>query len=387
VRRLLISVVLCAVALALQLTAVNRLALPGGAGPDLVLLVVVALALTGGPVPGMLTGFLAGLALDVAPPAGHTIGQYALVFTLVGYLCGRLATLGEESPALYVAISAGAAAVGAVLYAVLGVMLSDPEVTWAAVQHVLPPLVLYNVLLSPFVLFGVVRLNGWVLGTSGPEGTSAALSSAAASAIGAARLSTGAVRQASASGSPRLHLGERRGGDAWIAAARTSSPTRPSALGGTPQREPRLRASGLRGAGGSASGLGGTKPRYSGPKAAPRVNFGGRRRPFAGRSASAASRAGAAPRFRKRSMSAGIGSGGSPGRATPRRGTFGRSRSLRKRSALGGALGGSRAFGRSAGPRLKMRRGTWLGRLFRRNSAGRKWAGRKWAGRKRGGFR
>ncbi len=368
-RRLLISVVLCAVALAAQLTVVNRLALPGGAGPDLVLLVVVALALTGGPVPGMLTGFLAGLALDVAPPAGHTIGQYALVFTLVGYLCGRLAALGEESPALYVAISAGAAAVGAVLYAVLGVMLSDPEVTWAAVQHVLPPLVVYNVLLSPFVLFGVVKLNGWA-GRENAGGASAALSSAAASAIGAAGLSTGAVRQASASGSPRLHLGERRGGDAWIAAARTSSPTRPSALGGTPQREPRLRASGLRGTGGSASGLGGARPRYSGPKAAPRMNFGGRRSPFAGRRVSATSRAGATPKFRKRNMSASIGSGGSLGRATPRRGTFGRSRSFRKRSALGGGLGGRRAFGRSAGPRLTKRRGTWFSRLFHRNTGG-----------------
>ena len=61
-RRLILSVVLVAVALAAQLTIVNRLVLPGGAGPDLVLLVVVALALTGGPLPGMLTGFLAGLA-------------------------------------------------------------------------------------------------------------------------------------------------------------------------------------------------------------------------------------------------------------------------------------------------------------------------------------
>jgi rod shape-determining protein MreD len=376
VRRLLVSVVLCAVALAAQLTIVNRLALPGGAGPDLVLLVVVALALTGGPMPGLLTGFLGGLALDVAPPAGHTIGQYALVFTLVGYLCGRLAGLGEESPALYVAISAGAAAVGAVLYAVLGVMLSDPEVTWAAVQHVLPSLVVYNVLLSPFVLFGVVKLNSWVGGATGAEGASSALSSAAASALGAAGLPTGAVRQASSSGSPRLHLGDRRGGDAWIAAAaRTSSPTRPSALGGTPQREPRLRASGMRGTGGSASGLGGTSRGYTGPKAAPKVHFRGRRSPFAsrsGRSASAVSRSSAAPKFRKRSMKASIGSGPSLGRATPRRGTFGRRRSFRSN----GSFGRRRGLGRQPGPRLKMRRGTWLGRLFRRNGVGR-----------RGGFR
>jgi rod shape-determining protein MreD len=378
VRRLLISVALIAVALAAQLTIVNRLALPGGTGPDLVLLVVVALALTGGPVPGMLTGFLAGLALDVAPPASHTIGQYTLVFCVVGYVCGRLAGLGEDSPALYVAISAGAAAVGAVLYAVLGVMLSDPQVTWAAVQHVLPPLVIYNVLLSPFVLFGVVKLNGWAGGATGPEGASAALSSAAAGALGAAGLATGAVRQTSASGSPRLHLGERRGSDAWIAAARPSSAARPTALGGTPQREPRLRASGLRGSGGSASGLGGTSTRYSGPKATPRVHFRSRPRPFARRSASAASRGGAVPKFRKRSVTSTIGTGGSLSRATPRRGTFGSGRSFRKRRSFGGGS----ALGRSAAPRLRMRT-TWrtrLGRLFGRNRARRNGVGRSWGG-------
>ena len=51
-RRLLISVAVVAVALLAQVTFVNRLVLPGGAGPDLVLLAVVALALTGGPLPG-----------------------------------------------------------------------------------------------------------------------------------------------------------------------------------------------------------------------------------------------------------------------------------------------------------------------------------------------
>ncbi len=241
VRRLILSVVLVAVALAAQLTIVNRLSLPGGGGPDLVLLVVVALALTGGPLAGTLIGFLAGLALDVAPPAGHTVGEYALVFCIVGYVCGRLASLGDESPSLYVAISAGAAAVGAVLYAVLGVMLSDPQVTWSSVQHVLPSAVVYNVLLSPFVLFGVVKLYRWA-GGAGQEGPSAAMSSAAAGALGAAGLATGAVRQASASGSPRLHLGDRRGSsDAWIGSARASGPPRAggTGLGGTRAQQQR----------------------------------------------------------------------------------------------------------------------------------------------------
>jgi rod shape-determining protein MreD len=381
-RRLILSVVLVAVALAAQLTIVNRLSLPGGAGPDLVLLVVVALALTGGPLPGVLTGFLAGLALDVAPPAGHTVGEYALVFCIVGYVCGRLAGLGEESPALlYVAISAGAAAVGAVLYAGLGVMLSDPEVTWASVQHVLPPAVVYNALLSPFVLFGVAKLNGWISSSDAVVGPSAAMSSAATSALGGAGLAGGAVRQASASGSPKLHLGDHRGGDAWIAGARSASAGRPAGLA-TSQREPRLRLSGQRSSGGSASGLGTSTARYSAPKIAPKMNFRGARSSFGGGSGANGSlpHSGAKPKFRKRTTTSTIGASSALSRATPRRGTFGRSRSFGKGASLGrrSALSGRRVP-RGSAPRLKMRRHAWrtrLGRLLGRNR-----------NRNRGGFR
>ena len=380
-RRLILTVVLVAVALAAQLTIVNRLSLPGGSGPDLVLLVVVALALTGGPLPGVLTGFLAGLALDVAPPAGHTVGEYALVFCIVGYVCGRLAGLGEESPALlYVAISAGAAAVGAVLYAGLGVMLSDPEVTWASVQHVLPSAVVYNVLLSPFVLFGVAKLNGWLSSSDAVVRPSASMSSAAASAFGGAGLASGAVRQASASGSPKLHLGDRRGSDAWIAGvARSAGSPRSGGLA-TSQREPRLRLSGQRGGGGSASGLGASGARYSAPKIAPKMNFRGARSPFAGGGGARAGvpNGGAKPKFRKRNVTPTISAGSALSRATPRRGTFGRSRSFGKSGSLGrrSALSG-RSSPRGSAPRLKMRRHTWrtrLGRLLGRN-------------RNRGGFR
>ena len=113
------------------------------------------------PAAGPLTGFLAGLALDVAPPASHTVGRVR-----AGVLRRRLrlraaGRAGRITLALRGHLGRGAAAVGAALHAVLGVMLSDPEVTWAAVQHVLPSALVYDVLLSPFVLYGVVRFNGW----------------------------------------------------------------------------------------------------------------------------------------------------------------------------------------------------------------------------------
>jgi len=80
-----------------QLAVVNRAPLPGGAVPDLVLLVVVAVAVNTGPLTGLLAGFAGGLALDVAPPGGHLAGQYALVFCLTGYACGRIRSAISEA--------------------------------------------------------------------------------------------------------------------------------------------------------------------------------------------------------------------------------------------------------------------------------------------------
>jgi rod shape-determining protein MreD len=359
VRRALISCAVVAVALIAQLTIVNRLALPGGAGPDLVLLAVVALALTSGPVPGMLTGFFAGLALDIAPPASHTIGQYALVFCLIGYACGRLAALGEASPALYVAISAAAAAVGAALHAALGIMLSDPQVTWSAVRHVLPPSLAYDVILSPFVLYAVVRLGAWAgRAAPGQEGTQAAGAVGAgwlASALNSSGPTAVTVRQASVSGTPNLHLGGRRSGDAWVGAARTAGAARLGTgqrQGG--KREPKLRFGGARGGSGvspaAAARLGGgaAAGRLTGSKPVPRMRFGAGRRHdgLVGGGSGAlprSARGAAVPRFRKRRIMGAAGTGGSLSR---------------------GRTGGS-AFGGRSAPRLRMRRGRMRSKIRR----------------------
>ena len=417
-RRFLISCAVIAVALLAQLTIINRLALPGGAGPDLVLLAVVALSLTGGPLAGLLTGFVAGLALDIAPPASHTIGQYALVFCLVGYGCGRLAELGDASPSLYVAISAAAAAVGAALHAVLGVMLSDPEVTWAAVRRVLPPSLIYDVILSPFVLYAVVRLNGWT-GRSAAEESSAAASASAARSVNVAAqpVAAGAIRQASSSGTPKLNLGDRRGGGsvvrppAWRSAQQElklnfsgAGKTAGAARAASP-KTPKVHFSGAGKTAGTArpktpktpkmhfSGAGKTAETAR-PKT-PKMHFGsGGRDGGAARGAGVGARA-AVPRFRRRSITGTVGTGGALSRATPRRrtfaspktfsrrglpgsplgagssvrvpgrGTFGRRRSFGRRSSLGGSSLGQGSFGRRPAPRLSMRRGTLSARLRR----------------------
>ena len=275
--RAVISVVVVAVTVVLQLTIVNRIAFPGGAGPDLVLLVVAALALAGGPMAGVLTGFLAGLALDVAPPGSHFTGQYALVFCLVGYFCGLLADdasgdAEQGHTALFeIVVTAAGAVCGEVLLALLGVMLSDPRVTWPAITNVLPAAVAYNVLLCPFVLYAVAAALR--LGGARSESRRAGWSpSQARTPVPGA--SQGAIRQLAGGNTPRLRLSERDKGSGSIGGLRGPGAVRPTA-----RREPQLKLG--RPAHRSPAGLGAAfapaGARGLGAGTA-RVRFGGRRR-------------------------------------------------------------------------------------------------------------
>jgi rod shape-determining protein MreD len=157
--RVALTAVLLVVAVALQVTFLSRLPLPG-ATPDLVLLVVVATALSGGPTVGLLTGFAAGLALDLVPPADHEVGRWAFVLTLVGYLAGLAQAETRRSAFVPLAVVATAAAGSVLLYAGLGALLEDPNVTWSAVTRLLPTAVVYDVVLSAFAVPAVLALSG-----------------------------------------------------------------------------------------------------------------------------------------------------------------------------------------------------------------------------------
>jgi rod shape-determining protein MreD len=155
--RAALSAVLLVVALTVQLTLLSRLGLPG-ATPDLVLVTVVALAVAHGPGTGLAAGFAAGLAVDLVPPADHEIGRWALVLSLLGYLAGLVAAAVRRSavlPVLVVGIAGGASVL---MYAGVGAVIDDPQVTWAAVASLVPTAALYAVVLAPFVVSGVLSL-------------------------------------------------------------------------------------------------------------------------------------------------------------------------------------------------------------------------------------
>ena len=153
VRRLLLGVALVLPALLLQTTVLTRLPLPGGA-PDLLLVLVVAFALADGPLTGTVTGFLTGLLVDVA--GDGALARTALVLAVVGYLAGLVhdPSYGarERSTLVPFAVVGLAAAAAVTLYAVEGVLLGDPRVTFSAYGRALAGTVPYCVLLTPFVV-------------------------------------------------------------------------------------------------------------------------------------------------------------------------------------------------------------------------------------------
>jgi rod shape-determining protein MreD len=200
-------------AVLIQMTLLNRLPLPGGAAPDLVLILVVAVALTGGPMEGMLTGFFAGLALDVSLPASPLVGQYALVFCLTGYTCGQLKDTLERANWLPLGAVALGAAGGEGLYTATGMLFGEPGVTWSAVRQVLPASVGYDLLVCPFVLYAVVSVRG-------KQPSRFLAGGALDRKPGAALAGTGgAVRDTRTGRGPRLRAAPGRHGDGWIGSA------------------------------------------------------------------------------------------------------------------------------------------------------------------------
>lgn len=139
------------VALVLQVTVFPYVAWQGIV-PNLVLLVVVAAALTRGAQFAAVLGFVAGVALDLAPPADHLAGRWALALVLVGYVAGRVHQERRPTATAVVATVAVASFLGTSVFALTGVLLEDPGFEVGSLLQVVLVAVVWDVLLTPFVL-------------------------------------------------------------------------------------------------------------------------------------------------------------------------------------------------------------------------------------------
>jgi rod shape-determining protein MreD len=152
-----ILAVLVTVAVVLQVAAFSYFSYDGVV-PNLALLVVVAAALVRGPDFAATLGFFAGLVIDLAPPADHVAGRWALALVVVGYVAGRVRQDAGSSAVAGVVTVAAASFIGTSVFALSGMVLHDPSVPASQALQVIPVAVVYDVLLTPFVLPLAMRL-------------------------------------------------------------------------------------------------------------------------------------------------------------------------------------------------------------------------------------
>ena len=123
-----------------------------GVVPNLVLLVVVAAGLSRGPELAALLGFTGGLVLDLLPPSDHVAGRWALALVVAGYLAGKVRPDRGRSSTVALATVAACSFVGTSIFALSGMVLTDPGIPVTEALRVIPIAVVYDLLLAPFVL-------------------------------------------------------------------------------------------------------------------------------------------------------------------------------------------------------------------------------------------
>jgi rod shape-determining protein MreD len=155
--RVTVAAALVVAALVLQVAIFPHLAWEGIV-PNFCLLVVVAAALVRGPSFAATLGFFAGLLLDLAPPADHVAGRWALALVIVGYVAGLMRQDTRPSASTVVATVATSSFVGTSVYALTGVVLGDNVAGPGDLARVIVVALLWDVLLTPLVLPGVMRL-------------------------------------------------------------------------------------------------------------------------------------------------------------------------------------------------------------------------------------
>jgi rod shape-determining protein MreD len=129
-----------------------------GVVPNLALLVVVGAALVRGPQFAAVLGFVAGVVIDLAPPADHVAGRWALALVIVGYLAGRLRQDVRPNASAVVLAVAASSFLGTSIFALSGLLLKDPVVAVPDILEVILIAVVWDVLLTPFVLPPVMAL-------------------------------------------------------------------------------------------------------------------------------------------------------------------------------------------------------------------------------------
>ena len=155
--RALVAFVVVCVAVVLQVSLFPHVAWEGVV-PNLALLVVVGAALVRGPQFAAVLGFVAGVAIDLAPPADHVAGRWALAMTVVAFLAARVRQDVRPTALAVVGTVAAGSFVATSLFALIGLLLSDSATSVGGLLEVVLVAVVWDVLLTPFVLPPLMKL-------------------------------------------------------------------------------------------------------------------------------------------------------------------------------------------------------------------------------------
>ena len=134
-----------------------------GARADVMIVLGIAAGFVGGPDRGAIVGFAAGLAIDLILPT--PLGLSAIVYTLVGYLAGRVSgTMPRSSWWLPAMTCAVGSAVGVVLYALVGVIVGEATLSGPPLAAIVAVTAVVNAVLGP----AAVRAMRWSLSSDNP---------------------------------------------------------------------------------------------------------------------------------------------------------------------------------------------------------------------------
>jgi rod shape-determining protein MreD len=131
-----------------------------GVAPDLLLVVAIAGGLVAGETRGALGGFFAGLAIDLIT-WGRPFGLAILVYTLVGWGCGRVRTATAFASRLADVVVAAAASVLAAAAYVVGVGIFGDG---GSLAGDFPAVAVVTALWSSLLVLPVSAVARWVWG-------------------------------------------------------------------------------------------------------------------------------------------------------------------------------------------------------------------------------
>jgi len=155
--KILLKGVIIVVALLIQLTLINSIAILG-LKPDLIMVVVVVFSLLKGEKEGTISGFASGFLQDIF--SSGLLGINALAKTVIGFTCGILKEkiFHEHILFLIPVITFIASFIQNILiFLLLNAFGIEYNLVWSLKQVALPE-ALYSSLLSPFIFLAINKL-------------------------------------------------------------------------------------------------------------------------------------------------------------------------------------------------------------------------------------